>query len=232
MDIFIYSDESGVLDKAHNDYFVFGGLLFLSKADKDAWCNKYIRAEKVVRQKESIQAGKEVKASSISNASKGKLYRSLNAVHKFGIVISQKALTERVFASKKSKQRYLDWAFKMAIKEKFQTLINAGIIVPANVQHLFFFVDEHTTATNGLYELRESLEQEFKYGMVNYAYNTSYPPIFPKLQGVTVQYCNSANVTLVRAADIVANHIYHRATSSNGVVEEVNNLYIKYHPNR
>ena len=29
MNIYIYSDESGVFDKEHNDYFVFGGLIFL-----------------------------------------------------------------------------------------------------------------------------------------------------------------------------------------------------------
>ena len=27
MNIFVYSDESGVLDKAHNDIFAFGGLV-------------------------------------------------------------------------------------------------------------------------------------------------------------------------------------------------------------
>lgn len=31
MDIFVYSDESGVFDVKHNDYFVFGGLILLGK---------------------------------------------------------------------------------------------------------------------------------------------------------------------------------------------------------
>ena len=31
MNIYIYSDESGVFDKEHNDYFVFGGLILLGK---------------------------------------------------------------------------------------------------------------------------------------------------------------------------------------------------------
>ena len=31
MDIFVYSDESGVFDVSHNEYFVFGGLILLGK---------------------------------------------------------------------------------------------------------------------------------------------------------------------------------------------------------
>ena len=31
MDLYIYSDESGVFDKAHNEIFVYGGLIFLGK---------------------------------------------------------------------------------------------------------------------------------------------------------------------------------------------------------
>ena len=29
MELHIYSDESGVFDKNHNDYFVFAGVIFL-----------------------------------------------------------------------------------------------------------------------------------------------------------------------------------------------------------
>ena len=35
MDIYVYSDESGVFDSAHNSWFVFGGVMFLSKDAKD-----------------------------------------------------------------------------------------------------------------------------------------------------------------------------------------------------
>ena len=35
MNIFVYADESGVLDPKHNEYFVFGGLIFLGKDAKD-----------------------------------------------------------------------------------------------------------------------------------------------------------------------------------------------------
>ena len=72
-------------------------------------------------------------------------------------------------------------------------------------------MDEHTTATNGRYELEEALEQEFKLGACNYRYDTYYPPIFKKMKDVQLEYCNSESKLLVRAADIVANKIFYLA---------------------
>ncbi len=45
MDLYIYSDESGVFDKAHNEIFVYGGLIFLGKREKDD-CNRNILQRK------------------------------------------------------------------------------------------------------------------------------------------------------------------------------------------
>ena len=230
MNVFVYSDESGVFDKFHNDFFVFGGLMFLSKDDRDVWRRKYIAAEKSVRSSEKMRTDIEVKATTISNKSKSKLYRSLNQAEKFGVVVKQKKLLDSLFDNKKGKQRYLDWAYKMSVKTKFLELIRNGQIVADNITGIYFFVDEHTTATNGIYELQESLEQEFKYGTYNYDWMTFHPPIFPNLQIVKVEYCNSSTKTLVRAADIVANHIYHEATENSGVVQNSNKLVLYYHP--
>lgn len=230
MNVFVYSDESGVFDKFHNDFFVFGGLMFLSKDDRDVWSRKYIAAEKSVRSSEKMRTDIEVKATTISNKSKSKLYRSLNQAEKFGVVVKQKKLLDSLFDNKKGKQRYLDWAYKMSVKTKFLELIRNGQIVADNITGIYFFVDEHTTATNGIYELQESLEQEFKYGTYNYDWMTFHPPIFLNLQIVKVEYCNSSTKTLVRAADIVANHIYHEATENSGVVQNSNKLVLYYHP--
>lgn len=231
MNIYIYSDESGVLDKFHNKYFVFGGLIFLSREEKDKYSRRYIATEKVIRKIEGLDKGTEVKAFNISNKSKNKLYRSINSIEKFGIIIHQKELLDNLFDNKKGKQRYLDWAYKMAVKAKFQELISQQKIVASEVEHLCFFVDEHATATNGIYELRESLEQEFKFGTYHFEWSVFHPPIFPNLKSVELRYCNSATKTLVRAADIVANHIYFLANKNEGIIEEKNNLRVIYHPN-
>ena len=76
MNIFVYSDESGVLDKAHNDIFAFGGLVFLSKDEKDIASRKYHAAERIVRNSGDY-GNVEIKASTIIAKEKRKLYRSL-----------------------------------------------------------------------------------------------------------------------------------------------------------
>ena len=130
------------------------------------------------------------------NEGKGKLYRSLNRIEKFGTIINQKELLSRIFADKKDKQRYLDYAYKIGVKRKLESLISYGTINPHAVSHLHFYVDEHTTATNGRYELREALEQEFRRGTYNMEYDIFFPPIFPCGSEVRLDFCNSASVTL------------------------------------
>ena len=185
MNIFIYSDESGVFDKVHNDFFVFGG---------------------------------------------GKLFRSLNGCYKFGVVINEHNVLDRIFESKKDKQRYLDYAYKIAIKRAFEEMIKLKIINPSEVERLYFCVDEHTTATNGRYELKESLEQEFKLGTYNYRYDRFFPPIFNDLKEVKVEFCNSESKLLVRAADIVANKIYYCTKQNKADLNDIKKLFISYLP--
>ena len=224
MNIYIYSDESGVFDREHNDIFCFGGVIFLSKSNKDNNIRKYRHAEKIIRARENKTTADEVKATTISNTNKGKLYRSLNQVEKFGVIVYQQQIHERIFDDKKSKQRYLDYAYKIGIKRKFESLIDSGAIDPDAVDNLFFCVDEHTTATDGRYELREALEREFKIGTFNGNYSMHFPPLFPNLSSVELKFCDSSSVTLVRAADIVANRLFHRATS-NGLKPKVDSNF-------
>ena len=211
MNIFIYSDESGVFDRVHNRYFVFGGVMFLSKEDRDICARKYTKAENDVKKKEELDRSDEAKASNVSNASKGKLFRALNNQIRFGVIIDELRVNENIWKSKKDKQRFLDYAYKIAVKRCFERLISDGRVKAEDVRNLYFFVDEHTTATSGKYELREALEQEFKNGTFNYNWAKFYPPIFPQLEGVELKFCNSSKATLVRAADVIANKIYYLA---------------------
>lgn len=223
MNIYIYSDESGVFDKQHEQFFVFGGLIILGTDSKEIWTRKYAAAERAIRNKNKFAPDYELKATQVLNSDKGKLFRSLNNCYKFGVVIKQAKVLDRIFMSKKDKQRYLDYAYKIAVKRAFESLISAKVMDPVLVERLYFYVDEHTTATNGCYELRESLEQEFKNGTYNINYNIFYPPIFSNLKDVQLEFCNSAKKLLIRAADIVANRIYYIAKSQKQVDE--NDVY-------
>ena len=231
MNIYVYSDESGVFDKTHNDIFVFGGLILLGAEEKEIWSRKYSSVEKILRASKGVDYNYELKATKVTNKEKGKLFRSLNKCHKFGVIIHEQKVLDRIFLSKKDKQRYLDYAYKIAVKRAFESMIRDHLINPTEVERIFFYVDEHTTATNGKYELQEGLEQEFKTGTYNLKYDEFFPPIFPNMLDVKVEFCDSSSKLLVRAADIVANKIYSVAVKDmDNNLKDISNLGISYLP--
>ena len=231
MNLYVYSDESGVFDKEHNDYFVFGGIICVGTEEKELLSRRYSSVEKVLRENKGVTSDYELKATQVDNMEKGKLFRSLNKSYKFGVIIREKDVLDRIFKSKKDKQRYLDYAYKIAVKKAFKNLIQIGVINPDEIERLYFYVDEHTTATNGRYELEEALEQEFKLGTYNYNYATYYEPLFKNMKDVKLEYCNSASKLLVRAADIVANKIYYFAKKENqNGLKQLSNMNVIYLP--
>lgn len=220
MNIFVYSDESGVFDKINEKNFIFGGLLFLDKESKELHNRKYLNVERIMRNTNGYET-QELKATVLSNKDKGKIFRSLNHCLKFGVVINLSEVNEDIFSHKKNKQRYLDYAFKIGLKRVFEQLISRGEIKNSDVKNLYIFCDEHTTATNGIYELREGLEQEFKCGTFNHNFNKFFPPLFPNIDGVDLNFCDSNKKALIRAADIVANRVYFHAKKENiNIIEE------------
>lgn len=211
MNIFVYTDESGVFDKVHNQYYVFGGLVFYGKNERDNCSRLFVNAEKSIRSNGMYQDAQELKACLLSNKQKGSLFRSLNRFEKFGVIIDQNKVFDSIYNHKKSKQRYLDFAYNIGLKRYFENSIKSKKLVPGEIEHIYVFTDEHTTATDGCYELRESLEMEFKFGTYSDNYTNYFPPIFPNIGGVNLKYCNSEKISLIRAADIIANKIYYSA---------------------
>ena len=225
MNIYIYSDESGVFDKVHNDIFVFAGIICIDNNEKEKFTRKYSRVEKSIRNSSNYES-EELKACLISNKDKGKLFRSMNQAYKFAVIIKQQEVLDRIFNSKKDKQRFLDYAYKRGVKSALERMLKQSIIQDEEVENLYFYVDEHSTATNGKYELEETLESEFKYGTYNLDWNYAYPPLFNHLKSVNVEFCNSKHKYLVRASDIVANRIYYLAVQEmNKKMNEVEKLY-------
>jgi len=231
MNIYVYADESGVFDVAHNKLYTYGGVIYLSKEEKDIATRKYINVERNIYKSSKIDSSVELKANILSRKDKRSTFRSLNQTIKFGVAVDQEKIHKNIFADKKHKQRYLDFAFKMGLKNCFKKLIEKGHIIPEKVDNITIFLDEHSTATSGLYELKEGLEEEFKRGMFNPNYGIFHKPIFPHLSDIQVMYCNSMKKTLVRAADIVANRIWHDVLW--GQMDKLqDNLYMHYEPTR
>ena len=62
MDIFVYSDESGVFDCYHSQYFVFGGGAFLDRETMESAARRYLTVEKEIRKENLIYSEDELKA--------------------------------------------------------------------------------------------------------------------------------------------------------------------------
>ena len=232
MNIYIFSDESGVFDYLHNDYYVFGGLICFGNSEKDSLARQYSHVEKILRDSGRYDGNLELKASNITNADKGKLFRSLNKAFKFCVLIKQKELDKKIFENKRHKQRFLDFAYKIVLKKCFEQMIERGYLNPSNIDTIFVNVDEHTTATDGLYELRENLLNEFKFGTWNFEYDKFFNPIFKNLKDVVVNFCDSGKTRLVRAADIIANHCFYSANKNHGTIEAKTNMFVYVLPGR
>lgn len=211
MNIFVYGDESGVFDKDHHDWFVFGGLLFFDKADKDSAVRQFISAERKIA---PAYRGGELKANRLKNKHKASLFRRTSKWLRFAFVVDLKRVNDGICADKKSRQRYMDYVFKVGLKRVLGRLISSKRLDPSQVDGIYIRFDEHTTATNGRYELRESIEQEFKYGAINFKWNVRHPPLFPNMRGtVDLTFKDSTSDALIRASDIIANRAWHEASS-------------------
>lgn len=229
MDLYVYSDESGVFDQTHQDYFVFGGVIFLSSKEKELAARRYASIENIIREgRPSYADGKEIKANNLGVKWRKSLVRSMNPWLKFGVVMELKKLNPWVFSSKRSKQRYMDYAYKVGLRHALTQIMKDRGIAPSAIRFVYVNCDEHSTATNGLYEMEEGLLSEFKFGTFNYSYDRFFKPLFPKIINVKVKFCSSISTTLVRPADIIANHIYHSALE--GYQASSQNLYLKYLP--
>lgn len=209
LNLFIYTDESGVFDKNNNEYFVFGGIIYLSKEERDKGKYKYINVEKTLKHKYS---NIELKASILSNKDKGKIFRSLNDTVKFATIVNQELVKDEIFHHKKSKQRFLDYIYKRLIKELLIKLSENGKLKLTDINNIYINCDEHTTSTDGKYELREALEAELKIGTFNFQYTCFYKPICEQLKSLEVKFLDSNKESLIRAADIVCNRVYYFAT--------------------
>ena len=108
-------------------------------------------------------------------------------------------------------------------------LIEKGLIDSNDKINLHFFVDEHSVATSGLYELREALYQEFAKGTFNSNYQLFYEPIFTNCNILTLRYCDSKYFPLIRAADIISNKLFYQI-NNNQNINENEHLIITYLP--
>ena len=70
--------------------------------------------------------------------------------HKFCGIVKQESVLDSIFESKKTKQRYLDYVYKISVKRAFEQLILNKQIIPNEIENIYFFVDEWIKVTDGI----------------------------------------------------------------------------------
>jgi hypothetical protein len=212
MKLYVYADESGTFDKVHNDLFVYGGVVVPGSETKCEIERKYIAIERSIREaSDKFGPHDELKACRLNMRQRKRLYDVIegSGCQQFGVIINQRNLYDRVFATTGTKQRYLDWALKMGIKRGVLEAIQRAPFTKQDVDSIVVFVDEHSSSTAGKYNLSESIDEEFRVGMYNPEYGLQREPIFsPSFPKIPVRYHDSRSITLIRAADITANWIF------------------------
>ena len=209
MKLYVYADESGAFDKVHNDIFVYGGVVLVgadAKADAE---HRYAAMESRLRKAvPGLDDGSEIKASRLDMKSRKRMFTSLERPgrHQFAVIVDQKQLRDEVFDSKKRKQRYLDYALKRGVKSGILDAMKLQGVGPGDVDAISVVVDEHSTSTDGKYNLAESIDEELRCGMFSPTWRTFHPPVFGTwLPKIPVSYVDSSKVAMVRAADVTAN---------------------------
>lgn len=222
MDLYIYADESGVFSK-DNDFFIISMIIFKSLSKRDIASSLFKQYEqKNINNSNNNDASIELKGSNISNKRKKKILNRFSAFSNLIVVkIKNCKIHEKIWVSPRSRQRYLDYVFKMVLKEYIISESKIGNIKLTDIKNIFIFQDEHTTATDGIYELKESIYTEFKEGMFVANFTHFVEPIMSNLNNVNVKYCDSKSVPLIRLADYLANYYFryikHNLDSSNSI---------------
>ena len=208
MEIYVYSDESGVFDVKHYDTFVFSGLVFTDISKRDSAARRLLSLEKKLRNKEVYKNTPELKAGKTSRKDRELLYTTVNTYDTFAVVINQDKLdAKHIFADKKSKQRYINYAYKCLMQYTMANLLNKKTIPKNEPITLNIVMDSRPATEEDTEDLRLAIIESLKYGSYD-AKGKFVKPIIQNLEDVTVQYKDSEATPLVRAADIVANKVF------------------------
>ena len=84
-----------------------------------------------------------MRANILNGKQKYKIMNATSNIIKFGIIINQKEIHKKIFADKKDKQRYLDYAYKIGIKDCFKKLIAERRIKKDEVENIYVSSAEH-----------------------------------------------------------------------------------------
>ena len=137
--------------------------------------------------------------------------RLLNFIKKYDTsvaVVSNYKIKDSIFDSKASKGRFKDYIIKREVKKIVENLISQNRINSQQPVKLVLNLDEQSTVSNGYYDLESSIKEELQFGIMNYNYGMSFPPILSSVK-VKIKYKNSYYNYPVQAADLLVGEVRH-----------------------
>ena len=86
MDIYVFSDESGVFDCKHHEWFVYAGIIVVGKYEMDSLARSYIAIEKNLRKNPKYRTVPELKGAFLDDKSRRKLLTVFSDTMKYAII--------------------------------------------------------------------------------------------------------------------------------------------------
>jgi hypothetical protein len=176
-----------------------------------------------------LNTQEELKASRLEPAQKRSLYNVLRKYDSVSASVKISNVYGYIMGNKKSRCRYKDYVLKICVKRKLTELISEGKLSRTDDVHIYVYIDEQLTATNGYYDLRDSIVEELRYGIVNFNYGVHHPPVFSGDVQVSIEYCDSRRNYLIQASDILANRIWTSYRVNNEKLRDIpNHLHLTF----
>ena len=212
-EIYINLDDSGKLTTKER-ISVYGGLVFLSKKEKDKFITQYssiidsIKCNYCDSKKDSCDNNcPEIKNTNITSKDKRRIMNYIKKYYVVALVIKNDKVYDHIKSNKAAKGRFTDYAIRRMIKEIIKSLIKCNSIDPNNPIRIIINIDQQSTKSNGYYNLQDGLVEELKYGIVNYNYSSTINPIVHSELEIKVYYQDSGKSYVVQAADLLAGTI-------------------------
>lgn len=230
--VYINMDDSGRLVKGEPNelVFVYGGVFFLSLKEQENFSRQYKALVDLIKPKycksfskndslnkkhctthnyqNCIYTCPELKSNMLQPHDRRRLLNFIKKYDTSVAVVSNHKIQDYIFDSKASKGRFKDYIIKREVKRIIENLISQNRINSQQPVKLILNLDEQSTVSNGYYDLESSIREELQFGIMNYDYGISFPPILSSVI-VKVKYKNSYYNYPVQAADLLVGEVRH-----------------------
>lgn len=224
----IFLDDSGIFSpKVNENYFVYAGYVLIGRTEREDAHRRYRTLSDAIRS--GLGATGELKASALEYKHRNSLVKVLSRYESLACVVHIPRIREATKATARSRHRFKDYALKVAVKRKLETLINQGKIDATRHTELNVYIDEQHTATDGLYSLEESMREEFVNGIVNLDYGSFHRPLFEQMD-IKVKFCDSSANYLIQASDLLANRMNHSFNKNKPELRRLPKLHVTTFP--